>query len=137
MTNITSNLRHQNAAILIMLNKVNALGNTTNEGLATLFEAKDMLLSHITKENNILHPALKQAAKSDAHIDKAVSYFLEEIEKTSTIAINFFEKYPKGGKGLSFASDFGRLHAALLQRVRMEEHALYTIYEELQVKKVS
>ena len=124
--------RKQNAAVIKILERVRSLGFTTIEAQTLFMDSKEKLLAHFAEEERVLHPMVIEAAKDDYYLSKTVAFFLSEIDRSSETIDNFFCKYRNGGTGLEYAEEFGVLFAALLQRTRLEEHAICNIYEEIQ-----
>jgi hemerythrin-like domain-containing protein len=132
--NLTKTLKEEHKKIADALNRVVHLGIGTHEGQAELMKAKDLLLSHLQKEDKLLYPVLQKAAKEDSQIKLMLESFAKDMEGISQAALDFFSKYEKGGEGLEFAKDFGHLFSALSLRIRREETRLYRIYEEITSK---
>ena len=124
-------LRQENSEILHILQNMRNIGTTSEDAQKLFFQSKDLFFSHIEKENNVLHPVIIEGAKYDHYMSRTVSFFMEEVAGVTRLLRNFFNKHTSPGIGLQYASEFGTLYAALLQRVRLEEHAIYNIYEEL------
>jgi hypothetical protein len=57
--------------------------------------------------------------------------FAKDMVVISMAAVEFFDKYSRGGDGLAFAKDFGRLYATLSQRISREENVLYKKFDEI------
>jgi len=113
------------------LEGVKSGGISNPQSQKTLFEAKQALLSHLQKEDRELYPKLLLAAKKDPNIGSLISIFTKDMEKISSFALEFFDKYKNGGESLEFAKDFGRLVSELTIRIRREEEKLYAAYDNL------
>ena len=131
MSKLVDELKREHSAIVETLNKVKSLRITSEEGQNTLLAAKSGLLAHLNKEDEQLYPVLNNAAESDAVLKRTLDTFAKDMDEISKVALEFFEKYSTGGSGIEFAKDFGRLYAALSQRISKEENIIYAKYDEL------
>jgi Hemerythrin HHE cation binding domain len=131
MSNFVEELKQEHTVIFETLNKVKALGITSEEGRNTLFAAKRGLLAHLKREDEQLYPVLNKAAESDAGLKRTLDMFAEDMEEISKTALEFFEKYSKNNSDLDFARDFGKLCAILSKRISQEENIIYKEYNEL------
>ncbi len=131
MSYFIEELTREHAVIAETLKKIKSLGISSKEGQKTLISAKSTLLAHLKKEDEQLYPVLKKAAKNDFNLDQTLDLFAKDMEGISKTALEFFEQYSGGGSGLEFAKNFGRLSAALTQRIFKEENILYKKYAEL------
>lgn len=131
MSKLVEELGKEHAVIAETLGKVKSLGLTSEEGQNTLLAAKNGLLEHLKKEDEQLYPVLKNAAESDADLERTLDTFAKDMNEISKAALEFFDKYSTGGSGMEFAKDLGRLFTTLSQRIRKEENILYQKYDEL------
>jgi rubrerythrin len=131
MSNLIEELKFEHAKITKALNEVVSIGIGTDEGKEKLMKAKTMLLQHLQKEDEHLYPKLEKAAEEDSQIRHTLESFAKDMEAISKFALDFFEKYEKGGEGLEFAKEFGHLYTSLSMRIRREENYLYKIFSEL------
>jgi len=134
MSKLVDELKKEHSIIVETLNKVRSLGITTEEGQNTLLAAKSGLLAHLKKEDEQLYPVLKNAAESDANLKRTLDLFAKDMDEISKAVLRFFDKYSKGGSGIEFAKDFGRLYGTLSQRISKEENIIYKRYDELTAK---
>lgn len=118
-------LRSDHARMLATLDRIKAAGVTSEEGQRLLREGKDLLLTHLRKEDERFYPVLHRAAQEDPALRRRLEAFAEDMREVSRNAIDFFDRYAQGGSGLGFARDFGRLYATLRQRQEKEERLLY------------
>jgi hemerythrin-like domain-containing protein len=130
-TNLIEDLKIEHAKIAKALNEVISIGLSNEEGRKKLMDAKEMLMQHLEKEDKYLYPVLEEAAKEDRQIKHTLDSFLKDMEAITKLALDFFEKYEKGGGGLEFANDFGHLYTSLSMRIRREENYLYKIFSTL------
>lgn len=131
MSLLIDELKKDHAVLLDTLNKIKSLGISSADGQAALVSVKTTLLSHLKKEDLQLYPVLKKAANSDKKLTQILEIYANDMENISKFIFEFFDKYSKGGSGLSFAADFGKLFATLSNRIRREEEILYSEYEKL------
>jgi hemerythrin-like domain-containing protein len=131
MSMLIDRLKREHAAMVETLNKIKEVGIGSKEGQDKLRSAKIGLLAHLKAEDAQLYPTLNQAAKNDESLRRTVEMFARDMENVSREAMNFFEKYARGGSGLEFAKDFGRLYTLLAQRISKEEKSLYPAYDSL------
>lgn len=131
MTKLVDELKSEHANLVNVLNEVKKLGITSNEGQQLLKSAKNGLIAHLQKEDRELYPQLRNAAKTDADLERTLRMFAQDMEGITTLALDFFNKYENGGSGIEFAKDFGRLFAMLGNRIGKEENILYAKYNEL------
>ena len=132
MSELIDELKHEHAVIADTLNKVRDLGVGSKEDQEKLLAAKAGLLAHLKKEDERLYPVLIEEAKKDGSLQHTLDAFANDMQTISKGALEFFAKYAKGGSGMEFAKDFGRLFATISQRIRKEENIIYARYDALQ-----
>ncbi len=126
-------LQNEHLGLSETLNKIKALGSSSEKGKELLFSLKSALLVHLEKEDDQLYPVLNNAAKKDLHLKETLNTFAIDMEKISTTALQFFDKYSlRNSISKDFSYDFGTLFAMLSQRIKREEKYIYPSYEELQ-----
>lgn len=131
MTRLVEELKKEHQVIVENLKQIKTLGVTSDEGKRKLALVKKSLLAHLDKEDRKLYPKLGQAAQKNAELKKTLDFFAKDMEKISSSAMAFFEKYGNGGEGIQFASDFGTLFATLTQRIYKEEQIIYQKFNEI------
>ena len=124
-------LKKEHKLITSVLENVNNLGIGTKECRAALLNAKQLLISHLQKEDEDLYPKLEIASKNSEHIRRTLKTFAADMDKISEMALAFFNKYADGGNGVEFSRDYGRLYSMLSLRIRKEESVLYELYDSL------
>lgn len=105
---------------------MNELGIYSEQGKALLVESKNVLISHLQREDRKF-----EAALMDAVLKRNLEIFARDMDSISKAALDFFEKYQSGGSGMEFARDFGRLFSVLQMRIGQEERILYAEYLKL------
>ena len=131
MSKLIDEFKKEHLLISDTLNKVKNYGIVTKEAQDKLLEVKNELLSHLKKEDEQLYPFLRNKAESDANLKNTLDIFANNMNEISKAAMIFFEKYAKGGSGIEFARDVGKLYATLKERISKEESIIYAKYEEL------
>lgn len=129
--------RNRNAEIMEVLSRIRSIGLTSKEAQRCFFDSRDMFLSHFEDENRIMHPLVMESAKEDFFLSKTVQFFFDEVDNCLRVVNRFLCRYQSPGQGLAYAEEFGAVYASMLQRVRLEEHAIYNIYEEQLMKNES
>jgi DUF438 domain-containing protein len=131
MDTLTKHLNNEHRDLLIKLNRVKMLGRISPEAKDLLFNSKQILLSHLKKEDERLYPILEKAGENNEKINKLAKTFASKMETISTGAIDFLKKYEKENEGIKFAADLGGLLVTLRHRVFKEESALYEMFNEI------
>jgi iron-sulfur cluster repair protein YtfE (RIC family) len=131
MSTLIEGLKKDHASVVEVLNEVKEHGIGSKTGRDHLLSARAALLAHLKVEDEQLYPVLREEAEANDALKRTLDLFARDMETVSKQALGFFEKYSSGGSGLEFAKDYGRLHAALGQRMSREEKILYPEYEKL------
>jgi len=132
MSKLVNELKAEHVVLVNVLGEIKTMGVSSNEGRAKLMAAKDGLLAHLGKEDQMLYPVLKDKAKTDAGVKTMLDTFAKDMDGIATAAMAFFNKYEQGGSDIEFAKDFGALYGALGNRIRKEEAILYPEFDKLQ-----
>ncbi len=132
MSKLIDEFMNDHSIITEMLENVKILGINSKEGQKVLMDAKMGLLDHLKKEDDYLYPKLQEAAKSDSGLQITLDLFATNMDTVSQVALDFFDKYSKGGSGLEFAKDLGHLIGSLKARMRKEETGIYLKYNKLE-----
>lgn len=109
----------------------------TKEGLQLLTTSKAALLAHLKKEDTFLYPELKKASLNDKNLKMTLDSFASDMEKVSKAALDFFNKWEKGGDGAEFMKDLSNLLATLSNRIHREETLLYPEFDKIADKKAA
>jgi len=131
MAKLVEDLKKEHAAIVSVLDQVEKLGISSAQSQKMLMDAKQGLLAHLKKEDENLYPALQRAAVKDPSLKRTLDMFAADMEGISKAAMDFFAKYAKGGSGIEFGKDLGRLFTTLKGRISKEENIVYKEYEKL------
>jgi len=128
---LITQLKKQHAELVKSFEDIKAAGVASAEGQKKLLATKSSLLAHLKIEDAQLYPVLKQAASKDPSIGQMMDRYLAEMDEISKVALAFFDKYAKGGSGMEFARDYGKLVGTLSTRLRSEENVLYKKFDEI------
>lgn len=131
MTKLIDELKKDHETITETLQKVKESGIGSTQAQSILMSAKGVLLEHLKKEDAELYPVLEKSAINDEKLRNDLDIFAQDMDKVSSAALEFFDKYTSGGDSIEFASDYGKLVATLVSRIRREESILYKRYNEL------
>lgn len=131
-TKLIKELMDDHIAIRGALEKVSALGHTSQEGKKILLQSKELLIKHLKREDNELYPLLNSEAQKNESLKQTLSIFASEMDKITEAAMAFFNKYTLDNTTNSeFSKDYGRLIGTLNIRIRREENNIYPKFEEL------
>jgi len=134
LSTLIQDLKNEHVIIISAFNEVTKLGINTKDGQTKLLNVKDSLISHLQKEDKLFYPPLWKASTTNKSLKITLEEYAQEMEQISEIAFEFFEKYSRGGSGLEFAREFGKLYGILGKRINKEESVLYKFYEEMELK---
>jgi len=131
MTNLIEELKNEHKIILDILDRVKTLGISSKTGQEELISARDLLISHMNKEDEKYYPALTRAAANNKDLKIMLDYFVKDMEVVSNNAMNLFNKYSQGGDEAEFAGDFKLLYMTLKDRIRTEEETLFKKFNQI------
>lgn len=132
MADLVNELQEEHNYIKELLEKIRAKGLTSEESRNELFRVKELLLSHIKKEDERLYPVLKEYAEKDDSFGETLKWYMDEMESISKKALDFFNKYENTNDDpVEFSKDIGEFIALLSQRIRKEEIVLFQKYKEV------
>ena len=132
MAKIIEELKEEHRRLLEMLKNLKSLDLRSKELEEGLGKVKEVLISHLNKEDNRLYPALRTAAERDRDLKETLQLFAKDMEKISQFISSFFDKYSSGIHSVDFAVDFGKFLTTLEGRIKKEEAILFPAYERLQ-----
>ena len=131
MTNLIEELKNEHKIILDILNQVKTLGISSKTGQEKLLSARDLLISHMNKEDEKYYPAFTRAAANNNDLKIMLDYFVKDMEVVSKKAMDLLNKYSEGGDEAEFAGDFKLLYMTLKDRIRIEEETLFKKFKQI------
>lgn len=131
MSDLIEELITEHKAILALLNEVKSLGILSKSGQQKFLSARDLLISHMNKEDEQYYPALIKAAENNKNLKIMLDYFITDMEVVSTRAMHLFNKYAQGEYGSDFAGDLKLLYITLKDRIHTEEETLFKKFSPL------
>ena len=126
MSGFIDEFRIEHLKIMQGLMQVKALGVSSREGQKMLRAARKMLLEHLKKEDELLYPALRNAAGRNPELQLTLDVMEADLREVTRIAIDFFDTYTEDSRGLAFFTDFGKLFMTLQERVIKEDKFLFS-----------
>ncbi len=131
MSSLIEELITEHKIILAILNDVKSLGISSKSGQQKFLSARDLLISHMNKEDEQYYPAFRRAAENNKDLKIMLDYFLKDMEVVSARAMHLFNKYAQGGDESDFAGDLKLLYMTLKDRIHTEEETLFKKFNPL------
>ena len=128
MSSLLEELKNEHRIMLDILDQVRHLGISSKTGQEKFLSIRDLLISHMKKEDERYYPELKRAAESNEALKLTLDYFVRDMEVVSQRAMQVFDKYAQGGTEKDFAGDLTLLYMTLKDRIRIEEETLFKKY---------
>lgn len=125
MSTLIQRLREEHGTIASLLARVREEGSASAEGRRLLELLRVTVERHFAGEERELFPALRAAAGNDPRLKATVEVLAGEASELAREVAGFFRRAREGASGLALARDFGRLYAALGERMRREEETLF------------
>jgi hemerythrin-like domain-containing protein len=123
---LTDILRNQHARLYALLDELQRMGMAGPEGRERLQKAHQVMLSHLSLEDNRLYPAL-QAHPATSGLARR---YAGEMQQLTPALLAFFDAYHDGSVDpQAFSRSLAQLLAVLRQRIDREEGQLYPAYE--------
>ncbi len=129
-------LKAEHRCILADLESANQLGIATFQGREKVVQAREVLMTHLAREDHDLYPFLRHVAQKDEQLDERLDVFVGGLEAITELARDFFEKYTEEKltddgdikTHVELYADFGRFFTFLKRRIDEEEQVLYAAY---------
>ena len=132
MSTLVDELKDDHKVIVSYLESArNCYGTNPDLARQKLFLAKETLLKHLKKEDEVLYPALNKEGQKNSQLKNYLDVFAKDMEKISALAIKFFEKY-KDRISPDFSDDFATISFELKQRIGKEERVLYKEFDKIE-----
>ncbi len=128
MSNLIDELKNEHRMLLDILDQVRVLGISSTSGQEKFLSIRDLLISHMKKEDEQYYPALKRAAENNEALRVTLDYFARDMEVVSRRIMQVFDKYSRGGAEAEFSGDVKLLYMILRDRIRIEEDTLFRKY---------
>jgi len=129
MAILINELKKDHQTLVNALEEVKKIGMSSAAGRDKIGVIRGILLAHLEREDGFLYPPLYKDAETDPSLKRKLDMLAEDMKRVSAAALEFFDKYKDGGKGLEFIRDFGSLVGKLNIRIQWEEMQLYPEYE--------
>lgn len=128
MSSLLEELKNEHRIMLDILDQVKLLGISSRTGQEKFLSIRDLLISHMKKEDEKYYPALIKAAESNMELKMTLDYFARDLEVVTRRTMQLFEKYSQGGTETEFTGDVTLLYMTLKDRIRIEEETLFKKY---------
>ena len=131
MSALIDEFKKDHSEIIDTLKEIKELGVLSEEGQAKLISAKESLLEHLRKEDELLYPVLRKEAEHNEKLKELLDVFAKDMENVSRVVMDFFDKYSEDVIDSAVTDEFEQLFAAFRNRIRHEEDILYEEYEKI------
>ena len=130
MSKLIQKLTQQHLLLSDKLLDAQRLGINNPKGRNILKQVKEELHTHLSLEDEQLYPILWEKAESNPQLKDTLEKYTKTMEKTSTLALNFFKKY-ENNEEEEFSQNLKNLIQLLCKRIAYEEAHIYKIYNEI------
>ena len=134
MSNLIEELKKEHLEIIDTIQSAFDKG-LLHDGRDVLLSAKNMLISHIKKEDKDLYTPLRENAEHDENFKIALDILKSNMEELSQEAIRFFDKFSEEGNSREFVREYKGLLKKLTERIQKEENILFAEYNK-RIKKI-
>jgi hypothetical protein len=131
VSGLTEELRADHARIFRVLREVLDERVNSAAGHRKLMEARDLIVSHLEREDRELYPLLAEAAAKDPALKKDLDDHLKDILEVSATIRGFFTDHPDTCTDIGCIKDFGTLYMMFKERKDREDRVLFSAYERL------
>lgn len=130
MNDLIKHLNEDHNAIRQLSDKVFDYIVSNEKKMEFVKKLKDLILSHIEKEDKYLYPFLQKEAENNHALKSKLEFFAKDWEGTSKFALYYIKKYSAGKFDDDFPKDTAKIISTLRQRMMKEEISLYSEYEK-------
>ncbi len=131
MESIIEELKQEHEEIRRVLQSAIETGIATKAGQAQLLSMRELLLSHLQKENDEVYAPLKAKAICDRELARVLDPFFAQLEEISDFAVDFFDRLERDGTSIDLARSAGRLAGMIRNRIHQAEYVVFSEFEKL------
>ena len=131
MSMLVEELKHEHETLVGLLEGLKDAEVESEETQQVIASIKTALLAHLKKEDDEFYPTLRKAAKKNKELTNILSIFAQDMDKTEQVALQFLDKYSRGGDQLDFYRDLDEFTVAIMRRINREENVLYIKYGQV------
>jgi iron-sulfur cluster repair protein YtfE (RIC family) len=131
MNYILDILRTEHRMIMNLLNKLRSEGMTSADAVNELIAARNLLLQHLRKEDEIIFPVLYKGAEKNREFAGKLEHHDEAMVRITDKVLEYFSTYSDGKNGGNFTRDTKTVYEMLKTRILNEETILFPEYERL------
>ena len=131
MDNLIEQLKTEHASILERLIRGNELGLGTDDGYREAWAIKDILSSHLLKEDRLFYPALRRAAKNNDDLQILLVTLDDDIKAVGSLVDEFYSSYTVKTDLPGIADKFTFVFEKLRSRMKNEEDFLFDEFLKL------
>ena len=124
-------LNADHAKLLSKLDAIRRRGSVDTEGQGLLLEVRSMLIAHLEKEEKHFYPVMRKEAENNENLRETLQIMGTEMEVISAKALSMIDGWLAGEGLVSFTNNFESFHSLLADRIRREEHSLYSKFIKL------
>lgn len=127
-------IRELNSDHAVLISKLDAIRKqqTLNaEVKSLLVEVRSLLIEHLGKEEEHFYPGMRKAAETNENLKEILQIMGTEMEAISAKALVTIDRWLAGEGQVNFTSQFDSFYSLLVDRIRREEHSLYSKYLKL------
>ena len=127
-------IRELNSDHAILISKLDAIreqGSVNSKVQTLLTEIRSLLVAHLGKEETSFYPAMRKAAETNENLRETLQIMGTEMEAISAKALTMIDSWLAGEGLVSFTSNFNSFYTLLADRIRREEHNLYSKFLKL------
>lgn len=137
MTDILERFRREHSQIISTLKEAKDLCVSSLPGHEKLMSVRGLLQAHLRAEDELLYPALREAAGGSEHLMGRFEEFEDESRAVSQKVSEFFDRYEMECSDIEFIRDFALIMMMLMERIAREERGLFQELERLYAKRSS
>ena len=132
MADIIKQLKLEHAHIVNAFREIRDMGSLSKAALTRLLKARDLLISHIEREDKELYPALRKMAEQDPKVRATLNQRERDMVIISRVVSQFFNTCKKDGYSLALEGSVPLLCTTVLNRIEKEERLLLPLYARVQ-----
>ena len=131
MESIIEELKQEHEELRRILQAAIEIGIASKAGQAKLLSMRELLMSHLQKENDEIYVPLKMKAVSDRELARVLDPFFAKLEEIPSFAAEFFERLERDGASIELARSAGRLAGMIRNRIHQAEYVVFSEFEKL------